>query len=313
MKNLVHVAVGVIEDAQGRILIARRPEHLHQGGLWEFPGGKVAEGEDIITALRRELHEEIGIDVSQTCPLITIEHDYGDKQVLLDVHRVTAFSGEAHGKEGQPVKWVTLAELSEFNFPAANRGILNAIRLPDRYMITGEFSNMHECVLKIQNAVQQGVRLIQLRAKHLADREYLLLAEQVLVVQAQGASVMLNTSVDVFARTNAAGLHLNSQRLMQMQQRPVSEEKLLSASVHNAVELDHAKKVGVDLLVISPVLPTTSHPAAIALGWEGFADLVAMANCPVYALGGMRNVDIPVALQHGAQGVAGISGLWPSG
>ena len=104
MKNLVHVAVGVIEDAQGRILIARRPAHLHQGGLWEFPGGKVAEHEDVLTTLRRELHEEVGIDIKQTKPLITIEHDYGDKQVWLDVHRVTAFQGEAHGREGQPVK-----------------------------------------------------------------------------------------------------------------------------------------------------------------------------------------------------------------
>lgn len=313
MKNLVHVAVGVIEDAQGRILIARRPDHLHQGGLWEFPGGKVAEHEDVITALRRELHEELGIEVRQTRPLITIEHNYGDKRVWLDVHRVTAFQGEAHGKEGQPVKWVTLAELAHFNFPAANRGIINAIRLPDRYMITGEFSNMHECVAKIQNAVQQGVRLIQLRAKQLADKEYLLLAEQVLVVQTQGASVMLNTSVDIFAQTNAAGLHLNSQRLMQTQQRPISEEKLLSASVHNEAELAHAKKIGVDFVVVSPVLPTSSHPDAIALGWERFAELVTLANCPVYALGGMRIEDMPVAQHNGAQGIAGISALWPAG
>jgi len=307
MKNLVHVAVGVIEDAQGRILIARRPAHLHQGGLWEFPGGKVAEHEDVLTTLRRELHEEVGIDIKQTKPLITIEHDYGDKQVWLDVHRVTAFQGEAHGREGQPVKWVTLAELVHFNFPAANRGIINAICLPDRYMITGEFNTTNECVENIQSAVQLGVRLIQLRARHLSNKDYLLLAKQVIVVQAQGASVLLNTSVDIFTQTNAAGLHLNSQRLLQMQQRPVTADRLLSASVHNEVELAHAKKIGVDFVVVSPVLPTRSHPDATALGWERFAELVVLANCPVYALGGMAVKDILKAIELGGQGIAGIT------
>ena len=312
MKNLVHVAVGVIEDAQGRLLIARRPDHLHQGGLWEFPGGKVAKGEDVISALRRELHEELGIDVRQTRPLIAIEHDYGDKQVWLDVHRVTEFQGVAHGREGQPVKWVTLAELAAFNFPAANRGIINAVRLPDRYMITGEFNSASDCVAKIQCAVQQGVRMIQLRAPHLSEGNYLLLAEQALVVQEQGSFVLLNTSLEIFAQTDAAGLHLNSQRLMQFLQRPVAMDKLLSASVHNEVELAQAKKIRVDLLIVSPVLPTTSHPHAMVLGWERFAELVACANCPVYALGGMRIEDIPTAQQYGGQGIAGISGLWPS-
>jgi 8-oxo-dGTP diphosphatase len=312
MKNLVHVAVGVIEDAQGRILIARRPDHLHQGGLWEFPGGKVAEQEDVLTALRRELHEEVGIDVRQTRPLITIAHDYGDKQVWLDVHRVTKFQGEAHGREGQPVKWVTVNELTDFEFPAANHGIINAIRLPDRYMITGEFATSTGCLEKIEYAVQQGVRLVQLRAKNLCETDYLELAKQVLVIQAQGVSVLLNTSLEIFAQTNATGLHLSSRRLMQLQQRPVAMEKLLSASVHNESELTQANKIGVDFMVVSPVMPTRSHPDAIALGWQRFAELVVLANCPVYALGGLCVGDIPMAQRYGAQGIAGISGLWPS-
>ena len=311
MKNLVHVAVGVIEDGHGRVLIARRPDHVHQGGLWEFPGGKVAQGEDVIAALRRELHEEIGIDVRKTQSLISIKHDYGDKHVWLDVHRVTEFHGAAHGREGQPVKWVTPAELAAYNFPVANRGIINAICLPDRYMITGEFDNVSDCVAKMKSAVQQGVRLIQLRAKHLPTKDYLSLAEQALVVQSEGAFVILNTSLEIYTQTDAAGLHLTSQRLMQTQKRPVALDKLLSASVHNEMELAQAKNIGVDLLVISPVLPTSSHPTALALGWQRFAELAAMATCPVYALGGMRNIDISIAQRYGGQGIAGISVLWP--
>ena len=307
MNNVVHVAVGVIQDTSGRILIARRAEHLHQGGLWEFPGGKVAAGEDVITALRRELHEELGIEVQLTRPLISIQHDYGDKHVRLDVHRVTKYTGTAHGKEGQPVQWVTVSELTEHDFPAANRGIINAVRLPDRYMITAEFGTAAEYLAQIRRAVDGGVRLIQLRAKQLNEHEYLELANQVLIVQQQDALVILNTSVNVFDKTHAAGLHLNSKRLMQTQQRPITADRLLSASVHNEQELNQAKKIGADLIVVSPVLPTTSHPHATAIGWERFVEFTALANCPVYALGGLKIRDIPLAQQYGAQGIAGIS------
>ena len=306
MNSLVHVAVGVIEDSAGRILIARRPAHVHQGGLWEFPGGKVAQGEEVISALHRELLEELGIEVRRTRPLITIKHDYGDKLVYLDVHRVSDFQGEAHGKEGQPIKWVTISELNALEFPAANRGIINAICLPDKYMITDDYAKTTEYMETIKHAVRNGVRLIQLRAKHLSDEDYLKLANQVLPFQAQDVSILLNTNPDVFTQTDAAGLHLNSQRLMQMQHRPVKQSKLLSASVHNEQELEQAKQIGADMLVVSPVLATASHPDAKPLGWEQFAELAANANCPVYALGGMTSDMITTAQNLGGQGIAGI-------
>lgn len=124
--QLVHVAVGVIVGGLG-ILIARRPESAHQGGLWEFPGGKVEVGEPVQEALARELDEELGITVTGPQPLIEIKHDYGDKQVLLDVWWVTAFSGEPRGKEGQPIAWVKPEKLSDYAFPAANQPIITAI------------------------------------------------------------------------------------------------------------------------------------------------------------------------------------------
>ncbi|MEJ2452348.1 MAG: Nudix family hydrolase, partial [Gammaproteobacteria bacterium] len=236
MKKSLHVAVGVIQDGDGRILIARRPQHLHQGGLWEFPGGKVEPGEDVNTALRRELQEELGIGIGQTEPLISLEHDYGDRQVWLDVHRVLDFSGTAHGREGQAVDWVAVDKLSDYEFPAANRAILNAIRLPDRYMITGEFSDDLDCLSKIQNAIELGVRLIQLRANHLTAQEYMTLAAKVTELQTEDIHILLNANPTIFTQTSAAGLHLNRHRLMQLTQRPVADDKLLSASVHNEQE-----------------------------------------------------------------------------
>jgi 8-oxo-dGTP diphosphatase len=123
----VHVAVGVVSDGGGRILVSRRPEHVHQGGLWEFPGGKVEATETVAQALCRELSEELAIDVVESEPLLSIRHDYVDKAVLLDVWWVSAFRGEPHGREGQPWRWVALDELRTLSFPQANRPIIAAI------------------------------------------------------------------------------------------------------------------------------------------------------------------------------------------
>ncbi|MEP5566901.1 MAG: 8-oxo-dGTP diphosphatase MutT [Halioglobus sp.] len=123
----VHVAVGVILDADRNILLTRRHDHLHQGGLWEFPGGKVEQGESLALALARELREELDITPVKTSPLIEIHHDYGDKSVFLDVHLVWEFSGLPRGLEGQPMVWVSADELSNYDFPAANQPIVAAI------------------------------------------------------------------------------------------------------------------------------------------------------------------------------------------
>lgn len=123
----VEVAAGVIYNPKGQILIARRAASQHQGGLWEFPGGKIEAGESAQQALTRELHEELAISVTASEPLIRIEHEYSDKSVLLDVWCVTAFSGEARGVEGQPLEWVLPSELQNYDFPAANEPIIEAV------------------------------------------------------------------------------------------------------------------------------------------------------------------------------------------
>lgn len=123
----LHVAVGVVLDSSGNVLITRRASGSHQGGLWEFPGGKVEQGESLQSALARELREELGIDIGRTSPLLEVRHDYGDKLVLLDVHLVWDFEGAALGLEDQPLAWVSPEALSRYPFPAANVPIISAI------------------------------------------------------------------------------------------------------------------------------------------------------------------------------------------
>ena len=125
--KVVHVAVGVIARGD-EIFITLRPDDGHQGGKWEFPGGKVEEGETVLQALRRELAEEVGITVNHSEPVIVITHDYGDKQVKLDVHRVNDFTGEPHGKEGQASRWVNVKSLNASDFPEANIPIISALQ-----------------------------------------------------------------------------------------------------------------------------------------------------------------------------------------
>lgn len=131
MIKRIHVVAAVIVDAdRQRIFISRRADHLHQGGLWEFPGGKVEAGESAKSALARELFEELDITVLTARPYMQVEHDYPDKQVFLDIWQVDSFTGIARGKEGQQCRWVSLKELLNdqlFEFPAANLPILERL------------------------------------------------------------------------------------------------------------------------------------------------------------------------------------------
>lgn len=125
---LVHVAVGVIVNSRGEVLLGLRHNKQHQGGLWEFPGGKVEADETVQQALARELLEEVHLQVSAANPLLKIHHNYGDKQVLLDVWTVEEFKGEAQGREGQPLRWVAITDLNQYQFPEANAPIVLAIQ-----------------------------------------------------------------------------------------------------------------------------------------------------------------------------------------
>ncbi len=318
-QNVVHVAVGVIFNAQGQILIALRSEHVHQGGLWEFPGGKVEPGEDVQKALSRELQEELNIHPTSSRPLIKIHHDYrskdkGDKSVLLDVWCVTGFTGKlgvATGHEGQTIKWVEPLDLACYQFPAANIPIIKAIQLPSTVLITGDVSSQEDYLNRLQVALASGVKLVQFRANYLTTKDYIAWAKLSLdLCRRFAARLMLNADPQLLQKLEADGIHLNVERLAAFKHRPVAEDKMCSAACHNREQLSLAEKLHVDFAFLSPVNGTSSHPDATPITWSGFQQLVAQVNIPVYALGGVSNEDLAQAYRAGAQGVAGIGAYW---
>lgn len=124
--TITHVAVGVIKN-EDKFFLTKRSETAHQGGKWEFPGGKVETNESVHQALHRELKEEVAIDVLACVPLIEIFHDYGDKKVRLEVFVVEQFLGEAKALEGQQEGWFSLQDFEGLVFPAANQEIIEAL------------------------------------------------------------------------------------------------------------------------------------------------------------------------------------------
>ncbi|MCK9638163.1 MAG: Nudix family hydrolase [Methylobacter tundripaludum] len=306
--NPLQVAVGVVKNPEGKILISLRHADLHQGGLWEFPGGKIEEFETAEQALARELKEEINITVTTAIPLITIKHQYPDRLVQLNVFLVEQFSGEAKSLEGQLFKWVTPAELEHYAFPAANRPIITAARLPHHYAI---LDDADEALLltNLQEILNRGVKLIQARLKTLPPVSVTKFIEQAYpLCQQQQAVLLMNSAVECPAEVD--GVHLTSNHLMALRsssgQALTKRPKWLAASCHNLEQLLHAQNIGVDFVVLAPVLATQTHPGAASLGWEQFADLVAKINLPVYALGGMTESNLTTARQSGGQGIAAI-------
>ena len=135
--KVVHVAVGVLINEVGQVLLSKRGDNQHQGGLWEFPGGKVEPDESVFDALVREFLEEVGVRILNAQPLLKISHDYGDKHVLLDVwlsrqssavSDTRVFEGEARGKENQQITWADIASLDNYHFPEANKAIINHVK-----------------------------------------------------------------------------------------------------------------------------------------------------------------------------------------
>ena len=307
----VEVVAGIITDARGRILLARRTEGRDLAGLWEFPGGKLEAGESPDAALVRELHEELGIDAEVGLPLITVPQQYPHKRLRLDVRHVARWRGELRGHEGQALAWVPPERLPVYPMPPADIPVVAALLQPDRYLVTPAPEDDAAWFEALEQVLATGVRRIQLRAPGLERSRWEALAHRAAgICRRGGAEILVNGDIEL-ATALGVGLHLRASQLHALDRRP-DVAGPVGASVHDATELRLAAELGCDFAVLGPVAATVSHPGAIPLGWAGFARLRERTALPVYAIGGMGAGDMAQARAHGAQGIAAIRGLWPS-
>lgn len=324
--KFVEIAIGVLFKDH-RYCLSQRKKSQSFADKWEFPGGKVEQGESCRQALSREFEEELGVTTQNWQPLITIPWHYESVSVRLNVFLTDDFSGTAYGKESQNVSWFSLEELLKLDFPAANQGILTALQLHDQYFLDAKKNALADRITAIDTQLAKSNACYQLYLPEILSAQQ---SEQVQALldkaTEQGSAILLSgylahyeefsgfsgihlsfADLEANARfiaefTNtSAGSHADSQT---RQDKP-SHRRWLLISVHNQQQLNKAKKYEPHILLLSPVKPTSAHPNLTAMGWTGFADLVSEVCVPVYALGGIQSSDIDEAIAHGARGVAG--------
>jgi 8-oxo-dGTP diphosphatase len=308
--DLTEVVAAVLMQPDERVLLAQRPAGKDYAGYWEFPGGKVEPGESLDAALARELHEELGIVVTRACRWITRVFEYPHATVRLNFFRVFGWQGEPHPHEGQVFSWqrpdaVEVAPLLPANFP-----VLKGLSLPPVLGIShAEALGVDTFLARLDVALADGLRLIVLRDKSLPEESRLLLAREALRrARPHGARVLVNGSLELVRAAGADGMHLDSAAAAHVTARP--DCGWVGVSCHDAAELAHAAAIEADYALLSPVLPTLTHPGAPTLGWERFSALAAASPIPVYGLGGLGRDDVALAQSHGAHGVALLRAAW---
>jgi len=318
--KIIEVSAAVLQRPDGSFLLAQRPPGKIWAGYWEFPGGKIEPGETLYHALVRELREELGIEVETAYPWLTRVFTYPHATVRLNFFRVTEWRGELHPHEGQEFAWQPSAlrylRANEKN-PAtvspmlpANAPILRALELPSLYAISNAAElGVGEFLRRLEHALQNGLRLVQLREKHLSrDALRELALHMMALTHEHGARLLLNGDVELAQEIGADGVQLTSMQLAELKERPAVG--WCAASCHSMEVLRRAEALGCDFALLSPVLPTLSHPGAPHLGWEGFAAIAAGSSIPVYALGGLAHGDMQTAWRHGAHGISLLRQAW---
>lgn len=313
MTAITDVAAAVLlrgKPTAPEFLLAQRPPGKVYAGYWEFPGGKVEAGEDARQALRRELQEELGIDVQRVWPWLCRQFVYPHATVRLKFFRVTAWHGEIAPIEHSGFAWVPVGEAATVApILPANDPILRAIALPACYALTHAEANGPEHELaRLRQALADGLRLIQVRDKSLppAQRRDFAAAVTALARDYPFARVLVNDDPDLARSLGASGVHLSSRQLWRIERRPNFD--CVAASCHTATDLARAADLALDFAVLGPVLPTASHPGLPGIGWSRFAQWVDRSPLPVYALGGMDAVVLDQARDSGAHGIAQLRG-----
>ncbi|TGV07373.1 Nudix family hydrolase [Alcaligenaceae bacterium 429] len=334
-KPRIHAAVGLILREDGKVLFGKRPEDKPWPGYWELPGGKVEAGETVSQALRRELKEELDIDVTHSTPWIEYVHEYPKNIVRLSFYKVDAWNGEEKGVEGQELAWLTPGwPLSVDPVLPAAEPPMRWLSLPNRYLLShiDDAAHTDAWLERLETALEDGIQLVQFREPAweqlaAADAEQRDLLHQAWLATRElcwkyGARCLINSvhPKDWWSDGDGVQLRANDAQHWAAQAQaglkadtahadPVlglPEKALVGVSAHNKADLEAAIQLNASFIVVGHVLPTPSHPGEEGLGWAGFQELAWQAGRPVFAIGGQSNATLAEATEHGAHGIAGI-------
>jgi 8-oxo-dGTP diphosphatase len=306
----VDVAVAVFIRPDGATLLARRPAGKVYAGYWEFPGGKAEPGEPMLAALRREIREELGVEVERALPWITRVFTYPHATVRLHFHRVFAWRGEPAALEHDALSWQQPGAVSLQPLLPANGPVLRGLMLPPEYAITqADATGIELCLRRLDARLRGGLKLVQIREKTMARPVFADFAKRAIAMaRPHRARVLINADIALARALGADGVHLTSEQLRTLTDRP--ELPWCGASCHSREELRLAERLGADFAVLGPVRQTPTHPDATPVGWAGFQASSENAALPVYALGGLTATDLQQALSCGAHGIAMVRGAW---
>ena len=324
-KKAIHVAVAVLRYGD-EFLLARRHTHQHQGGKLEFVGGKIEQSESPISALIREVDEELGLDINEnaTTKMGRIWHDYGDKAVYLHVYQVLLTDGQyvdfrdrKIGCDGQEIGFFERDDVlrQKENFPAANAAILAWLTLPNIIIIShelGYFNNKTDWLDCYKNLPKNSTLLV--RTKNIVNEDLLrsliaLRTDLRLVISLEDwLKIKDNQGIDL---DQIVAIRLTHHELINIDLSGLNLAHLpIIASCHDLDSLTKANELAklhpVMAVLLSPVKLTATHPDASALGWKVFEELAEVSDVPVIGLGGLSPEDLPDAHDHGAVAVAGI-------
>lgn len=291
----MHVAIAIL-SYKNQILVGWREAKQHQGNKHEFPGGKVEAGETPEQACRREVLEEVGIDLTEWYTFDFIQHEYED--VIVHLHLFLAHVPQTQLSQiQQPWTWYQREELLNLNFPKANAAMLQRLYWKKHIKISEQISDLehlkaHQLMYwRIETDANQAELLKNIHQDHL---------DQLIVNE----SLFNRLSSDLKAKIKT--IHLKQHQLITKQKNELIVGKRYIAACHDYESVQHAAYIGCDAILLSPVLNTTTHPETPELGWEQFQQIASSIDIPVFALGGMTEQDIEIAKQHAAYGIAGI-------
>lgn len=289
-KSQINVAIGLL-FSHGRVLVGWREAKQHQGNKHEFAGGKIEIGETPEDACRREIFEEVGIDIAQWFKWDTVLHDYDDMSVNLHFFYGYVADEQLPDIEA-PWQWYEKDELSSLNFPKANDVILQRL-------MWKKYIKISTCWEDLQSLPSQHLMYYRTDCfEHTVD-------------ESDYSKLILNIEfaqhLPIHQQKKLGAVHLKQQQLLQRSQSDAVEGVRYIAACHDEQALIHAEQIGCEAVFLSPVLDTKTHIGKTALGWARFSDLAKQSNLLVFALGGLAPKHLHQVEKAGGYGVAGIS------